>query len=105
VVISAGLTRAREVPADGERRRRPIDGLPRFGILAGGEFDEEAAGEIGDSWWVRVESGQRKTHPLPQGGTDSVMFHLDVAEENRAGRFRGLDERLTCLWCLFVVRA
>jgi hypothetical protein len=38
--------RAHEAPADGERCRRPLDGLPRLGILAGGEFDEEAAAEL-----------------------------------------------------------
>ena len=35
-----------ETPAEGERCRRPIDGLPRLGIFAGGELDEEAAAEI-----------------------------------------------------------
>jgi len=38
--------RARETPADGERCRRPVGSLPRLGILAGGEFDEEAAVEL-----------------------------------------------------------
>lgn len=32
-----------ETPADSERRRRPLDDLPRLDILAGGELDEEAA--------------------------------------------------------------
>ena len=37
---------AHEAPADGERCRRPLNSLPRVGILAGGEFDEEAADEL-----------------------------------------------------------
>ncbi len=43
---SDGRVAAHEAPADGERCRRPLDSLPRLGILAGGEFDEEAAAEI-----------------------------------------------------------
>jgi hypothetical protein len=39
------MWQAHEAPADGERCRRPIDGLPRLGILADGEFDKEAAVE------------------------------------------------------------
>jgi hypothetical protein len=31
---------------DGERCRRPIDGLPRLGIFAGGELDKEATVEL-----------------------------------------------------------
>ena len=34
-----------ESPADSERCWRPLDDLPRLGILAGGEFDEEASVE------------------------------------------------------------
>ena len=32
-----------EAPVDGERCRRPLDGLPRLDIHAGGELDEKAA--------------------------------------------------------------
>jgi hypothetical protein len=41
--LATHLWQALEAPADGERRLRPIYDLPRLGIFAGGEFDEEAA--------------------------------------------------------------
>ena len=40
------MWRSDKAPADTERCRRPIDGLPRFGIFAGGKFDEEVAAEL-----------------------------------------------------------
>ena len=45
--LAKALCRTHEASTDRERRRRPIDGLPRFGILAGGELDEEVADERG----------------------------------------------------------
>ena len=44
--LATAVWQTHEAPADGERCRRPIDSLPRLGILAGGEFDEEAAVEF-----------------------------------------------------------
>ena len=44
--LATALLEPLEAPADGERCRRPVGSLPRLGILAGGEFDEEAAVEL-----------------------------------------------------------
>lgn len=46
LALSDAVWEAREAPADGERRRRPLDGLPRLGVFAGGEFDHETAVEF-----------------------------------------------------------
>jgi len=79
----AGLTRAREAPAEGEWRRRPIDGLFRVGILADGEFDEEAAAEI-----VRA---------CPRGGAEiavgticrpAIQSHLSAPKTRRKNEMR-----------------
>lgn len=64
--------RADEAPADRERCRWPVGALPRLGILAVGERDEEAAAELvgayprggaeiagGTIGWAAVESQPR----------------------------------------------
>ena len=44
--LATAVWHALEAPVDGERCWRPLDDLPRLGIFAGGEFDEEAAVEL-----------------------------------------------------------
>lgn len=90
--------RPHEAPADGERRRRPIDGLPRLGILASGEFDDEAAAEL-------VGAGPRRGVEIA-GGTicgSAAQSHLPAPESQREHEVRtrsdppfavGLDEEV-----------
>jgi hypothetical protein len=52
--------RARETPADGERRLPPLDDLPRLDVLAGDEFGEEAAVELAGA--------------CPRGGAEVAVY-------------------------------
>jgi hypothetical protein len=44
--LATALCKTREAAADGEECRGPLDGLPRVGFCAVGEFDEELAVEL-----------------------------------------------------------
>ena len=90
------MWRAHEAPADGERCRRPVGSLPRLGILAGGEFDEEAAAEL-------VGACPRGGAEIAGGtiGGSAVQSHLPAPETRREHEMRpwrdpplavGLDE-------------
>jgi hypothetical protein len=97
--------RAHEAPADGERRRRPIGGLLRFGILAGGELDEEAAAEL-------VGSGSRAGAEIA-GSTicgsaaQSQMLTPECQREHEACRWSdppfavGLDKKIPAIGAEF----
>ncbi len=92
------MWQALEAPADGERCRRPLDSLPRIGILAGGEFDEEATAEL--------------VGACPRGGAEiaggaicgsAAQSHLPAPESQREHEARlwsdppsavGLDEEV-----------
>lgn len=67
-----------EPPADSERSRRPVGSLTRLGILAAGEFDEEAAAKLVGVWprdGVNIALGRI-------GGL-AVQFHLPAPESQR----------------------
>src|SRR5258705_7231882 len=87
-----------EAPADGERCRRPLDSLPRLGILAGGEFDEEAAVKL-------VGACPRGGAEITGGGIcgSAAQSHLPAPESQREHEARpwsdppfavGLDEEV-----------
>src|SRR5258705_10741474 len=75
---SIAVCQALEAPADSEWCRRPLYGLPRLGIFAGGELDEEAAAEL--------------VGACPRGGVEmadtgirgsAAQFHLPAPELQR----------------------
>ena len=96
--LATAVWQAHEAPADGERCWWPLDGLPRLGVFAGGELDEEAAvGLVG---------------ACPRGGAEiaggsicgsAVQSHLPAPETQREHEARswsnapfavGLDEEV-----------
>ena len=79
------LWQAREASPNGERRRRPLDDLPRLGIFAGGELDEEAAIE-------HVGAG-------PRGGVEIAGGPIPWSAAQRPLSFREQDrEHEACPW-------
>ena len=99
--LATARWQAREAPANGKRRRRPLDSLPRLGILAGGEFDEEAAAEF-------IGACPRVGAEIAVGTIcgSAVQSHLPAPETRRKHEMRhwrdpsfdvGLDEEFPAI--------
>lgn len=77
-LLATAMCQAHEDPADSERCGRPVGSLTRLGILASGEFDEEAAADLVGAC---SRCGAEKARGTICGS--AVQSHLPATEASR----------------------